>query len=264
MERDAALSYLCKDCVGIPPYSETEAESLWSEYRDEVCSLPERPAKSPKRLKLTSEEQEAAERFLAPHRSAGESHLQDVIKVDPMGLVIHQLFITLGTTREFMENAATSSWSIRHSLAVRPNKPRSLPGDFRMNAAEIELPHREFGVEFRPGNTFEIVEYGGHISASEYGDRMILWAGYHRVYARAASMNADGLDPSLLVVLSKDADYLLAPDSPESGLRGTLLGPRPPLFADFFDDRLVLKVKLRKKRFELRIRASVESVNSNA
>ena len=74
MERDVAVSYLCKDCAELPPYSESEAESLWKEYQAVVRALPERAAKSPQRMKLTDEEKDAAEKFLAPHRLAGDSH----------------------------------------------------------------------------------------------------------------------------------------------------------------------------------------------
>ena len=264
MERDAALSYLCKDCVDLPPYSETEAESLWSEYRALVGALPERAAKSPERLKLTREEKDAAEKFLAPHRLAGNSHIRDVIKVNPMGLVIHQLYMTLEKAQEYMDHTPARSWCIRQCLTVRPRETKMLRGNFRRNAAEIEIPHAEFAANFLPGNTFEIEQLGAHVSATEFGNRTLLWAGYHRAYARIASLQPDALDRSLLVALSKDADYIVAPDSPEPEVRATLLGARPPVFADFFDERLFLKVKLRKKRYELRIRASVEAVNDDA
>lgn len=264
MERDIALSYLCKDCVDLPPYSETEAESLWSEYRALVSALPARAAKSPERLNLTSEEKDAAEKFLAPHRAAGNSHIRDVIKVDPMGLVIHQLYMTLDKAREYMDHATARSWCMRECLTVRPNETKMLEGKFRRNAAEIEIPHREFAVNFQPGNTFGIEELGAHVSATEFGGRTLLWAGYHRAYARIASLKPDASDRSLLVVLSHDADHIVAPDSPDPNLRATLIGARPPLFADFFDDRLFLRVNLRKKRYELRIRASVEAVNEDA
>jgi hypothetical protein len=264
MERDAALTYLCKDCVDAPPFSEAEAESLWDEYRALVSALPERTAKSPERLKLTSEEKDAAERFLAPHRQAGDSHIKDVIKINPMGLVIHQLYMTLDVAKPYMDQAAARSWCIRQCLAVRPSETKMLRGRFRRNGADIEVPHREFAANFVPGNTYAVEELAAHVSATEFGERILLWAGYHRAYARMASLKADASDRSLLVVLSKDADHILAPDSPEPGLRATLLGARPPVFADFFDERLFLKVKLRKKRYELRIRASVEAVDDGA
>jgi hypothetical protein len=139
-----------------------------------------------------------------------------------------------------------------------------LQGNFRRNSAEIEIPHREFAVNFQPGNTFGIEELAAHVSATEFRGRTLLWAGYHRAYARIASLKADATDRSLLVVLSNDANHIVAHDSPDPKLRATLLGPRPPLFADFFDDRLFLKINLRKKRYELRIRASVEAVNDGA
>jgi hypothetical protein len=263
MERDVALSYLCKDCVDLPRYSETEAESLWREYRDLVGALPARAATSPPRLDLTSEEKKAAEKFLAPYRLAGNSHIRDVIRVDPMGLVVHQLYMTLAKAREFMDHATARSWCIRQCLAVRPKENKILQGNFRRNSAEIEIPHREFAVNFQPGNTFGIEELAAHVSATEFAGRTLLWAGYHRAYARIASFEADAIERSLLVVLSHDGDYLVDPDSPEPELRATLLGLRPPLFADFFDERLFLKVNLRKKRYELRLRASVEAVSDD-
>jgi len=263
MERDAALSYLCKDCVEVPPFSEAEAESLWNEYRGLVGALPERATKSPARLKLTSEEKDAAEKFLAPHRQAGNSHIKEVIKVNPMDLVIHQLYMTLDVAKPYMDHATARSWCIRQCLAVRPPETKMLRGKFRRNGAEIEIPHREFAATFVPGNTFRVEELAAHVSATEFGERILLWAGYHRAYARMASLKPDASDRSLLVVLSKDADDLLAADSPEPELRATLFGARPPIFADFFDERLFLKVKLRKKRYELRIRASVEAVNDD-
>lgn len=264
MERDVALSYLCKDCLDLPPYSEAEAESLWGEYRALVDALPARAAKSPKRLKLTREEQEAADKFLAPHRLAGNSHIQDVIKVDPMALVIHQLKMTLNKARDYMGDATSGSWCLRECLAVRPDETKMLQGKYRRNSAEIEIPHREFAINFEPGNRFAVEELAAHVSATEFGDRTLLWAGYHRAYARVASLRADASDRSLLLVLSHDADHIVAPDSPDPKLRATLLGPRPPLFADFFDDRLFLRVNLRKKRYELRMRAYVEAVNEDA
>jgi hypothetical protein len=264
MERDAALAYLCKDCVEVPPYSEAEAESLWNEYRASVAALPPRDARSPERLSLTNEEKEAAEKFLVHYGSGPDSHIQDVIKVDPMGLVIHQLYMIPEKAKPYMEHAASRSWCIRQCLAVRPRGTIMLEGRFRRNSAEIEIPHREFAVEFNAGNTFEVEELAAHVSATEFGNRTLLWAGYHRAYARMAALKPDAPDRSLLVALSKDADYLLAPDSPEPELRATLFGARPPIFADFFDDRLFLEVKLRKKRYELRIRAAVEAVDDDA
>lgn len=264
MERDAALSYLCKDCIDLPPFSEAEAESLWNEYRARVEALPERAARSPARLSLTSEELNAAENFLAPYRAEANSHIRDVVKVNPMGLVVHQLYMTLDKAKEYMDHATKPSWCRRQCLAVKPKGVMWLDGNFRRNAADIKLPHREFAANFSPGNTFGIEELAAHVSATEFGDRMLLWAGYHRAYARMASMKSDAAERSLLVVLSKDADHIVAPDSPDPELRATLLGARPPIFADFFDDRLFLKLKLRKKRFELRIRAWIEAVDDDA
>jgi len=77
------------------------------------------------------------------------------------------------------------------------------------------------------------------------------------------SAKPDGMErSSLLVALTTDADFILSPQSPNQGLRAMLCGPRPPLFGDFFDDRFFIKVKLRKKRYELQIRAQVVAVDA--
>lgn len=263
MERDDALSYLCRDCVAMPPYSEAEAESLWNEYRARVAGLPARDARSPERLRLTSEEKKAAEKFLAIYDAGPDAHIQDVIKVDPMGLVIHQLYIIPEKAKPYMEHAAARSWCIQQCLTVRPRGTMMLDGTFRRNSAEIEIPHREFAINFFPGSTFEVEELAAHVSATQFGSRTLLWAGYHRAYARLAALKPDAPDRSLLVVLSKDAEHIVAADSPDPAVRAMLLGPRPPVFADFFNDRLFVKLRLRRKRFELRIRASVEAVDES-
>jgi hypothetical protein len=90
---------------------------------------------------------------------------------------------------------------------------------------------------------------------------MMLWAGYHRSYARMLSIAPDAMDRSLVVALTKDADLKVSTGSPNHGERKILTGPRPPLFGDFFDARFFMNVKLRKRRFELRVRAELVPVD---
>ena len=39
-------------------------------------------------------------------------------------------------------------------------------------------------------------------------------------------------------------------------------GPRPPIIADFFDDRLAMSVTLRKRRYQMRIRFEVAEMDA--
>jgi hypothetical protein len=261
MERDFALQYLLNDCIFDPPLNQEQAGALWQQYRDRVEALPERDANAPAKLELTREEQDAAERFLAPHRASGSTAIRDVIKVDPMGLVVYQLYVVVEKAREYMNHAAARTWCARNCLAVRPRRPQQFQGRSRLNVADIQIPHGEFAAAFIPPDKFSVEELAGHVSVTEFGMRMLLWAGYHRSYARMASMNPDATDRSLLAVLTNDADFVLSPDSPNQGVRAMVCGLRPPIFADFFDNRLFMSVRLRRKRYELRIRAMVVGIN---
>ncbi len=128
---------------------------------------------------------------------------------------------------------------------------------------DIRVPHMEFCFVFIPKEGFQIQELARHVSVTAYGDRMILWAGYHRSYARMTSANPEAIERSLLAVLTTDADFVLSPDSPNHGLRAMVRGLRPPLFADFLDERFFMDVRLRKKRFELQIRANIVAIDEH-
>ncbi len=90
---------------------------------------------------------------------------------------------------------------------------------------------------------------------------MMLWAGYHRSYARMLSIAPDAIDRSLVVALTRDGVLKVLPGSPNHGELKMLTGARPPLFGDFFDARFFMNVRLRKRRFELRVRAELVPID---
>jgi hypothetical protein len=61
--------------------------------------------------------------------------------------------------------------------------------------------------------------------------------------------------------LTKTVPPQLAADFPTQGLRTTVLGSRPPLFSDFLDESLAMKVTLKKKRFEMHIKVNLVPVD---
>jgi hypothetical protein len=128
--------------------------------------------------------------------------------------------------------------------------------------ANVNVPHGEFAFVFEPQVTqFLVIETARHTSVTQFGDRMLLWAGYHRSYARMVNANPEGIERSMLVALTTDADFFVSEQSPNQGLRAVVCGLRPPLFRDFFDERFFINVRLRKKRWELQIRAQCVGVN---
>jgi hypothetical protein len=85
---------------------------------------------------------------------------------------------------------------------------------------------------------------------------MLLWSGYHRSYARALSAQPEGIEAPALVAL---AENVVAPPiaGSETPFDRLVRGPRPPFFADFFDDRLFISVNLRRRRAQMRIRSEI-------
>jgi hypothetical protein len=81
--------------------------------------------------------------------------------------------------------------------------------------------------------------------------------GYHRSYARVAATNGDMTDCSILAAVTTKAQEAV---NTEPSLRDLLLGERPPVFADFLDERFYLDVELRRKRYQLQIRSEVAKI----
>ena len=130
------------------------------------------------------------------------------------------------------------------------------------NIADFDVPHGEFGMQYdTQKNVMFIREDARHVSLTEYGSRMMLWAGYHRSYGMVSTA-PEGTDRSLVAALTEDGTFAVSSASPNQGLRDTLCGLRPPLFADFFDDRFFMTVPLKRKRYVLQVRAQVVGVDA--
>ena len=257
LERDFAVKFLLNECVWDPSLSEASAEELWNVYRERVNSMPDRSALAPERLVLTAEEKQRANAFLSfhgvPHRPGS---IREVIKIDPQNLVVHQPYICIDRVKEHKTNKADGDTLC---AATRTHPVRINSG---INLANVEVPHGEFAFVFeQQAGQFMVLETARHVSVTHVGDRMLLWAGYHRSYACMLNANPDGIDRSMLVALTTDADFFVSEQSPNQGLRAMVCGLRPPLFRDFLDDRFFIKVRLRKKRWELQIRAQCVGIN---
>jgi len=264
MERDFAVHYLMNECVLDPPLTGERALVLWQEYHARVEALPEREANAPVRLPLNREEQQAAEDFLRFHRSLGPGgSVRDVIKIDPTGLVAYQFYVVLDKVAEYTDHVTANTWCARNCL-ITVRRPQQIQVHHALNAMDVDVPHGEFAFIFNQQlGRFEVIEQARHVSVTAFQNRMILWAGYHRSYARMASANPDGTDRSLLVALTTDADFFVSTHSPNQGLRAMVRGSRPCLLGDFLDESFFMQVKLRKKRFQLQVRSQIVPINDD-
>jgi hypothetical protein len=259
MEREQAISFICEQCVFPDTLTPGQADAIWRLRRDKVEALPERPAPAPKAMPLSLAEQDKAKVLMKALGQGGS--IQRVIKIDPSELVTHQPVIIMDQANKYESPGATAADYARHSLAVRSTTPVQLQVNAAHNAADVIVPHGEYTFAFHPQAGFQIQELARHVSVTAYQGRMLLWAGYHRSYARMASANPEGNDRSLLVALTTDADFFVSPNSPNQGLRAMLCGLRPSLLRDFFDDNFFMMVNLKRKRWVLQIRASCTGVD---
>ena len=263
LTREQAIKYLREDCEFEPQLTEQQAVEFWAEKKALVDALPPREAEAPEPLKLSVPEREAVEKFLAAIRRNNNGTLGEItsmVKIDPKLLVVHQVDICLDRALEHSKAAQSKHWYSQLCLHTKRPDPMLPVKAGTPNGWDVEIPHGEYMFAF-DGHIFRIIQGAPHISVSRIGKRMILWSGYHRSYARAAIETPDAMDRSVVAALTLEGARAAAPESPNQRLREIALGACPPLLADFFDERLCMKVKLHRKRYELRIRAEVAKIN---
>jgi hypothetical protein len=261
MERDDAVRVLCNECVFDPPLTENQAAEIWQRYRDAVNGLPERLAVAPANLPLTAIETQQAQAFLRSARAAGAQNIRDVLKIDVGACVVHQLVVVTERARNYAQQMRNNEAKIRHCLGMHAVPVTQYQIATGPNAVNVQIPHAEFLFTFLNPGGFAVQEMAKQITVTSFDRRLLLWAGYHRSFALMMNEYPDGMDRSLIVALTTDADFILSSHSPNQGVRDMLRGLRPPLFVDFFDERFFIAVRLRKKRCELHIRAKVEWIN---
>lgn len=258
LPKEAAIQFL-SDCVFDEPMTAERAEGIWSQYRDRVAELPDRDCSAPTAIPLTPEEKNLANNFMQFHRQ--NANVQDVIKIDPLNLVTHQPYVNLDQSGKYRQDAISASRYARHSLAIAQGS-HNMNIQSGLNMMDVTVPHGEFAFAFNQQvGQFQVLELARHISVTRFQDRMLLWAGYHRSYAFMDRANPEGIERSLLVALTTDADFLVSPQSPNQGLRAVITGLRPPLFRDFLDRRLFMDVNLKRKRWVLQVRSACVGID---
>jgi len=118
-----------------------------------------------------------------------------------------------------------------------------------------------------PNGRIEIMEGGRLASLGMLENRMLLGTGYHRTFAYVCNaMNIpDGMGKAVVFPLLRSLPFPDSPAAPNHGLRGMLLGTRPPRFSDFFNDRLFMAVNLRKKKhYELRLTIELAGIDDES
>jgi hypothetical protein len=256
--RDAALDILQNSCHFDPTLTDAAAEALWAEYRGRVNERRGREIRVPERLSFTSDEQRLVDRYRDTMKASGIT-IGDVVKVDPVGLVVHQLEITTALSGATARRLRTpSDWTLEF---LAPTTPLTRPPNVNHapNAIDLELPHGEWLLTFDPVRGFLVTEGGRHVGVVTMNSRLALWSGYHRTYASV--VHARPREPGILAVVEDEALPAAAPRT--CGQRAAV-SDNPPVFDDFFNPDLALRVQFRRKRFTLQVRARMVVTNETA
>ena len=248
LEKAEAVAFLQQGCWFDPQITTEAAEDLCLKYRNAVAQLPERAILKPSRLPIPGASVPWVNKFLARHKGP---EVLDVINIDPRTLGIYQFYVAVDRSEHHAKSISRKQWT--ETCLVIDRAGAQLPIRAEDHILKVTLPHAEHMVALRPDGAFQIQQGGGYVCVCEVEGRMILKAGYHRSFAFARTLNApEASDISLLVALTATAPAQLLPQSP-AGLRTIVLGSCPPLFSDFFNDSLAMRVKLRRKRYEAHI-----------
>lgn len=253
--RDDAIKHLTEEVID-PNFDANTAAQVWELYHNRVLELPERDATAPDRLPLTPDEQAARTALMRMHH--GAANIRDVIKIDPCRCVAWQLLVIVDRAEMYATATSTREEKARHCLGLNQAANVPLPMMGNPNLVRVTLPHAEFMLMMNPNNgRLEIQQLARHISVGAFDSRLLLVGGYHRSFALSALHNPEAIERSLVVALTTDADVLVSPDSPNQTVREMVRSLRPPLFADFFDDRLCMSLRVRKRRPELWIQGQI-------
>ena len=260
MDQAQAVRFLTEDCVFETPLTTPAAEELWREWRARAESLPEREAAAPETLPLTPEENAHAARFLQFLGGIGVSGVQ-VVKVDPMQLVVAQYHIATELAATHAERCPQDSDWMQRNLPTVSNNPQLNMNFVRRNMDTevlIDLPHGEFIFGVHPHGGFGPKELLGYVMVMKAGKRMVLGKGYHRLYGLVSTAGAGR--PSLVVL---EPGTLNPPQqaAASSGPGLEIFGARPAIFADFFTEGLAMPVYLRRKRYQIQVQARWVALN---
>jgi hypothetical protein len=261
MLKEDAVRLLTTECVE-PHFDASQAEEVWEQYRRRVEELPDRDSGAPQQLALSGAERHEAAGFLHRARQAGQTNVLDVIKIDHRRCVVWQLQVVTERSENYARNMNTPLGKIKHCLGLHSSTVGEVQIFASPNDVRLRVPHAEFMFNFvgpmatNPGG-FQVQEMAKHIATTAFDGRLLLWAGYHRSFALMTNEYPEGMDRSLVAVLTTDGEAVLSPHSPNQGVREMLRGLRPPLFADFLDERFCMRVRLRKRRCELWIQGRI-------
>jgi tetratricopeptide (TPR) repeat protein len=258
MTQADALDFLQNDCVFPHPLTAAQAEDLWLKYKRRVEALPANDDRPADILPMSEADVKTARKFRARHPN--EHSIVDIVRLNPLDLIIHQQWISPTLAERYAENAAPARWNQTALLdppASPPPKPRR-----DGNTLVFDLPHAEFLLSEYSGteSQLRLTEPRAFVTVAFYAGRALLLTGYHRTFALARHLIAmPGAPRGVLFAVSNALD-LMGADADE--VKTAMMSARPARVSDFFDPHVCLPLEMKRRRFQMRV--SYEVISSDA
>ncbi len=256
MSREEAVRFLTEDCLFCNPLTCREAEDVWASRNATVQNLPAEAAFDARKLPLSAADLKAARKFRSWHPDAAS--VVDFIRLNPMDLVVHQLWISTAIADGYRARVTPDKWL--HTALLDPPTNSKLNWRREGDTVLFDLPHFEYFLAgpSPPDGQMRVSEADCFVTVALHAERALLLRGYHRTFACAQGILEAANAPhgvlfgvsNSLTTMGSEADEILK----------MMEGPRPPRMADFFDDRLFLAVTLRRRQYRMKIRYEVVEV----
>jgi tetratricopeptide (TPR) repeat protein len=255
MDPEQALKFLLEDCLFSAPLTLAAAEEIWESHKAIVDNLPRAESSAARSLPLSAADLKAARKFRSKY--PGAAGIVDFVRLNPMDLVIHQLWVSTAISDGYRDKVTPDKW-LQTALLDPPSNPRLIS---RSAGDDItfDLPHSEFflSVPSQP-NQIHVSEADGFVTVAVHADHALLLRGYHRTFACAQFARETANAPH--GVLFAVSNQLRSIGSLADEVLSMMEGPRPPRMGDFFDDRFFLPVTLRRRRYQMRIHCEVAEI----
>lgn len=263
MGKGAAIAFLLGECLFDPAIDEVAAEALWSDYRGRVEAIGPRPPAPPSSLPLSAGERGYAKRF-DRFMSRHASDYTGVRKLDLRNVLVRQYYIVPELAARYA--AATEERWLEEALPLQQRKSQLTLTEQSLglgSRTEIELPHGDFiFARQRAEPRWQVAELLHNVTVVEQADRSILWAGYHRAFARMIAA-ARGQQAEALVAAARPAGSPAAPADAADAAYGPQ-GVCAARLADFDTEGLYLDVAIRRKRYVMRIEAKWSAIDESS
>ena len=186
----------------------------------------------PELFPLSRHERRQAAEAVADYRRLGVTDVQEIVKVNPLDLIVHQLCILEDRSADYARKLTTTDGWFRDAVMPTIAVPTQIVISPATNAVNVDLPHGEFSFSYDPCGGFGVREHARNVAACRIvdRDRIVLWAGYHRMFARWSSVSSSHGDPRFLVTLMEDRPEEVFSNGLDPKVTELVLGHRPPLF----------------------------------